>query len=264
VDSIYLGDPFYEDESGRIAQGTLTGVSLPAVTSASEIVAVNLASVESIDIPNLAGNGLIVTLSGLPNLKNYSFSSNFKGQYVNITNTGLTSLDWKSKANLFSMRLVGNPNLASVTFTDNANITSLLINCGSPTNTQGESSMFAAGYPMPSFSGPSIFSELEVTLCDQPSGDWRTTLDGLGSSSAGTLEFHDNVFTGLGVSNMTKCELLNIHDNYELTEIEMPSLDTAGEIDLKGNFQLGYINATTFPSLKNVSRTFELNGNFYG
>jgi len=122
VDGIYIGDAFYSDTTQAIASGTLTGVSLPAVTSTFEILAINIGSIESIDIPNLAAVGLTVELSGLPALKTFTFSENFNGQYVNITNTGLTQFAWKSSAYVYDMRLIGNVNLQTMTFADKANI----------------------------------------------------------------------------------------------------------------------------------------------
>jgi hypothetical protein len=256
VGSIYLGDALYEDTVGNISDGTLSGISLPALTSAFEIQAVNLASVESINIPNLVSNGLGLTFSGLPNLKNYTFNPNYKGKYVNITNTGLNYISWQSPDNISDMRLVGNPNLTSVDFSPNTNITSLLIDCG------GSSLAMESGYPMPRLSGPVSIHNLEIRYCDNSNGYWRAALEDLGSTSAGTVEIHHNAFTGLQISNMTTCDTFDIHDNGNLIEISMPALETTKEIYLMSNAQLEYINETLFPVLQNVSGTFDFDGYF--
>jgi hypothetical protein len=258
IDSLYVGDVYYEDTTASIARGTLTDISLPALTTVFEISAVDLDSLASIEMPNVLGasNGFMLTLTGLPNLKNITFGANFAAEYVNITNTGLTKFNWPSTQNVFHMTLSGNPSLTEITFADGANLTYLSINCGDDVPSQ------ATGRPMPRLTGPTTIRELEVSFCDQPAGDWASALDGLGSTSAGMLSFHDNVFTGLQISNATTLEDLEVHDNYNLAEIAFPNLMTAGKILVKNNAQLAYLNTTTFPTLSNVSGAFELDGNF--
>lgn len=249
VGGIYIGDAFYEQTTAGIDVGTLTSVSFPALEAASEILAVDLGSITSIDIPKLTNNAVSVTLTDLPGLKSFTFSSTFQGQYINITNTGLREINYQSSASLYQMRLVNNPKLSALTFSSDVNITTLKLNCNSA--------------PLPTFSGPANVRSLEISFCDQPSGNWETALQGLGSASAQSIEFHDNTFTGLRLPNITTItNSLDIYDNSKLTDLSLPVLSTVANIKIHENSLLQYINSTAWPDLRNISLEARLSGEF--
>ncbi|KAH8597321.1 hypothetical protein B0O99DRAFT_593058 [Bisporella sp. PMI_857] len=232
VGGIYVGDVFYQGASQSIASGTLTGVSLPALTSAFEILAVNLDSFQPFDVPKLVGVrlsptltgvGLSITLEGLPSLKNFTFSDNYDTQYITITNTGLTDFNFPSPKHVFSIKLVGNPDLEKVTFSSNGNVTYLTVDCGSIVKDLRSKPEDQCA--LPRFSGPAALRNLEVAYCNPPAGDARTAFDSVG-------------------------------------KIAFPQLTTAESISVVDNIGLNFINESAFSALKNVSQTSTFEGDF--
>jgi hypothetical protein len=251
VGGVYIGDAFYEDTSGTIVDGTLTGVSLPALEDAQEIIAVDLGSITFLDLSSLRSNTVTFTLTGLPALRNFTFGSNYAGSYVNITNTGLKELSYNSGNQTpgFKVSLINNQDLSTLTFSSNASIGTLELNCNSA--------------PLPSFSGPPMVDDLEISFCDQPSVDWEIALQGVGTVSGGSVEVHHNTFTGFALPNTTDLGIgLNIHDNSKLTNLSFPLLATIGSLSVKDNYVLQYIGSNAWPSLGVILGLAEMSGPF--
>jgi len=264
VSSIYIGDAFYDDQTQSIAPGTLSGVNFPALPKTSEILAVNLGSLSSIDIPNLV-DGSFITLTGLPALTNFTLNSNYADGYVNITNTGITEFSYDGPS-LSDVTLVGNPSLAKVTISDESAISSIDVDCGGMVQSRNsfgsKYTHHAAQHQMPRFSGPKNVTRFKVSYCKQPSGDWKTALAGIGSIKSYSLKFHDNEFISLSVPDLKNASSIEIEKNHNLTEIQFPSLKTADALTINDNSDLLYINATSFPALTSLGSLSRFDGPF--
>ena len=265
VSNIYIGDAFYDDQTQTIASGTLTGVSFPALKKASEILAVNVGSINLIDVPNLV-DGYRITLSGLPALTNFSLSSNYAGSYINITNSAITEFSYGGSS-LSGITLTSNPSLEKVTVSDDSAIGALAVDCGGMVTSRSsfgyKTTRRAAQHAMPRFTGPKDISSFEVRYCKQPSGDWKTALASVGSIKAYSMKFHENEFINLSLPNLKNISSsLQILKNDNLTEIAFPSLTTIGELTITDNPSLLYINATAFPVLTSINYTSSFDGAF--
>ena len=251
VGGIYVGDALYEDSTGGIVDGSLTSVSLPALEDAEEIIVVDYGSITSLDLPSLRSNSGTFTLAGLPALRNFTFSGSYEGSYVNITNTGLNEIFYNSGIQTigFTMSLINNQDLSAITFSSNASIGTLELNCNSA--------------PLPAFSGPPMIDDLEISFCNQPSVNWEIALQGVGTVSGGSIEVHDNTFTSFALPNTADLGLeLNIHDNAKLTNISFPAMFTMGSLSIKNNSALEYITSTDWPDLGVILGNAELSGAF--
>ncbi|KAH8811364.1 hypothetical protein F5884DRAFT_781876 [Xylogone sp. PMI_703] len=244
--SINIGDVLEQDTSGGIAQGTLTGVSLPVLTDADSVIAINQGSLETIDAPNLASGYVILT--GLPSLQSFAFGPHYLGGTIRIENTGIEELSYVSTTSASQISLSGNKRLAKIIFGNDVNVTSLTLDCG---NT-----------PMPQFTGPAVIGTLDIESCSQPL-DWHTAFAGLGSDSAEKLQFHNNGFSGLALPNVTKVsEELDITTNENLTEFLFPVLTSVRTLYVTGNPKIDSINDTAWPVLGNISVRGDWEGSF--
>jgi hypothetical protein len=244
---IWIGDATYDSQTHTPQDGSLTAVSLPALTNAYDVQVVDVASLTSLAMPKLTEN-FDITLTGLPALKSFAISPTINCDNINITNTGLTEFSWLSSSYIYIVKLTGNAKLDKVTFSPSSNVSRLEIDCSKG--------------PMPRVSLPSTMHTFEVTKCDNPLGDWKTVIQS-SPGVYGSFEIYDNLFDAIGFANLTEALRggFKIEDNRNLTEMAFPVLELVkGSFTIKDNLAYKFINKTTFPSLKNVSAGFNIDG----
>lgn len=251
-------------------KSTLTGISLPDLTSATNIDIVGASALTTIDLPALGGASEI-NLYYLPRLQTWTgFKSNVLTGAISIVHTGLSSLRWDSKNSTNARISEGSYSSGSLDINNNTFLDEIsLINVAQidgPLRIIGNGqTKITLGLTTGSYIGISGCSQiLPVTATDN-----ITELD--------ELELHDNLFTNISFAGVKSMEgSINIHNNPNLEHVSFPNLvsiggaisnsysgiNPVGELRFSNNTVLKRIAGPDLGNLTSVHSIANFTGNF--
>lgn len=221
----------------------LTSLSAPSLNSIGQVMLFSgLITLTTASFPILTSVGSI-QWDALPNLQSLNFDQGIsKADSVEITNTGLTSL------NGISLGTVGN-------FDITANTALTQVNVGNITNCTG----------LLNFAGNSL--KLQIQFPNLVSGQNMTFRNTSGvsvpslQSLSGQLGFFSNGFSSFAAPNLTKTGDVVFDSNSNLVNISLPRLSKVnGGFQISNNDKLTVIDG--FPQLQSIVGALDFSGEF--
>ncbi|PWY93742.1 GPI-anchored cell wall organization protein Ecm33 [Aspergillus sclerotioniger CBS 115572] len=220
----------------------ITSLSSSSLSSIGEAFKLDgLTTLTTLSFTNLTSVGSI-SWTALPELQALDFTKGVsQAGSVEITNTGLTSLDGISLKTVGAFDITENTNLKTVNVNELTNATGLI--------------NFAGNLDSLEIILPNLGTGTNMTIRNV-SGVSLPSLETL----SGQLGFWGNTFNNFSAPNLTSTADLVFDDNTKLANISMPVLKT-----VNGGFQIARndkLKGIDFPDLKEVTGAIDFSGDF--
>ncbi|RAH46819.1 GPI-anchored protein Ecm33 [Aspergillus aculeatinus CBS 121060] len=234
----------YEITGGLSSDGAsnLTSLTSTSLATIGDTFKLNgLTTLTTLSLTNLSSVGAI-SWTALPELQSLDFTKGVsEAGDVEITNTGLTSLDGISLKSVGTFDITENTNLKTVNVNDLTNATGLINFAGNLDSLQ---------IILPNLAGGTNMTFRNVSAVSIPSL----------KELSGQLGFWGNSFSNFSAANLTSTGDLVFDDNSDLTNISMPVLKT-----VNGGFQIARndkLEEISFPDLETVTGAIDFSGEF--
>ncbi|PYH95140.1 hypothetical protein BO71DRAFT_429298 [Aspergillus ellipticus CBS 707.79] len=220
----------------------ITSLTASALSSIGDAFKLDgLTTLTTLSFTNLSSVGSI-SWTALPELQSLDFTKGVSDAgNVEITNTGLTSLDGISLTTVGTFDITENTNLKTVNVNELTNATGLINFAGNLDSLQ---------IILPNLGTGTNMTFRNVSGVSIPSLETLT----------GQLGFWGNTFSNFSAANLTTTGDLVFDDNSKISNISMPVLKT-----VNGGFQLARndkLKEISFPDLQEVTGAIDFSGDF--